>query len=85
MVSTIKHPAYQAVKLLVVQPLDLALRPTGPAILAIDTVGAGDGETVLVVDEGKAARDVLAKGPVPVRSLVVGIIDHVDVTPQEKQ
>jgi len=78
-VSTIKHEAYQSSKLLLVQPLDLSLRAEGPAVVAIDTVGAGAGETVVFVDEGRAARDILPYKRVPVRTLVVGIVDQLDL------
>ena len=49
-------------------------------VIAIDTVGAGVGETVLVKDEGTSARQMLGTGPDgPVRSLIVGIVDQVNV------
>ncbi len=78
-VSTIKHEAYHASKLLLVQPLDLSMRAEGSAMVAIDTVGAGAGEMVLMVDEGRAARDILPFKRVPVRTLIVGIVDRVDL------
>lgn len=72
-VSTIKHPLYQGKKILLVQPL-----PQGNTIVAIDTVGAGIGETVLVATEGRAASEILNVPRGPVRSIIVGIVDHVD-------
>ena len=78
-VSTIKHDAYDRTKLMIVQPLGLDLQPEGDPTLAIDTVGAGEGETVLVVREGAAAKQILGKEVAPVRSLIVGIIDSVDL------
>jgi len=79
LVSTIKHEAYQASKLLLVQPLSLQMKAEGELLVAIDTVGAGVGELVLVVEEGRAARDLLPYPRVPVRALVVGIVDRIDL------
>lgn len=78
-VSTIKHEVYRATKLMIVQPLGLDLQPKGDAILAVDTVGAGEGETVLILEEGQAAAQILGVKRAPVRAMIVGIIDHVDV------
>ena len=78
LVSTIKHPAYRATKLLLVQPVDMDGKDSGPTMVCVDTVGAGAGELVLVCKEGAAARQVLQLEYAPVRSLVIGIIDHVE-------
>jgi len=76
--STINHPFYNAKKLLVVEKTDPAGKPTGDYVIAVDVVDAGVGERVLVNDEGNGARGVFASEDAPVRSVVVGIIDHVD-------
>ncbi len=77
-VSTINHPFYTGRKMLVVEREDFAGK-TGGYIIAIDGgVNAGVGERVLVVDEGNAARQVVADPQAPVRSVIVGIIDRVD-------
>ena len=76
--STINHPFYNAKKLLVVEKTDPAGKPTGDYVIAVDFVDAGVGERVLVNDEGNGARGVFASEDAPVRSVVVGIIDHVD-------
>lgn len=78
-VSTIKHPAYDRTKLLLVQPLNMDGEPDGATMVAIDTVGAGSGELVLVCKEGSAARMVLGMQNPPARSLVIGIIDEVQL------
>lgn len=79
-VTTYRHPAYDGTKLLIVELLDPRnFEPTGKTVVAIDTVDAGDGDVVIVVDEGRAARDVLGKGDVPVRTLVIGVCDSVEV------
>ncbi len=83
-VSTIKHPCYQGRKLLVVQPLGLDLQPEGTSFLASDTIGAGEGEVVLVVEEGKSAMQVFEVAErTPLRSAVVGIVDRVDLVDDE--
>ena len=78
-VSTIHHPIVEGRKLLVAERLDATGRPTGGYIIAIDAIGAGFGETVLILDEGNGARQILDDSKAPVRSLVVGIVDDVDV------
>ena len=76
-VSTVKHPAYDRTKLMVVQPTDTDGRPDGDPTLAVDTVGAGPGETVLVLRQGAAAAQVLGVEEPPIRSVIVGIVDQV--------
>lgn len=76
--STINHPFYDAKKLLVVEKTDPEGRPTGDYLIAVDAIGAGAGERVLILDEGNGARQVFASDGAPVRSVVVGIIDHVE-------
>lgn len=79
-VATRKHPALEGAKLLLVQPQTPEDEPRGPVLLAIDSVGAGVGERVLVVIEGKAAGDALGRRGAPVDAAIVGIIDAVDDT-----
>ena len=79
--STINHPFYDAKKLLVVERTDAAGAPLADYLIAIDTVGAGAGERVLVLDEGNGARQVLASKSAPVRSVIVGIVDDVTTSP----
>ncbi|HEY3355650.1 MAG TPA: EutN/CcmL family microcompartment protein [Polyangia bacterium] len=78
-VATVKHPAYHGHKLLVVQPLDEQAQPTGTSMLAIDVVQAGPGDTVLVMSEGNGVRQILKGKQLPIRSLIVGIVDAMDV------
>ena len=76
-VSTIHHPIVNGRKLLVAERLDAAGRPTGGYLIAVDAIGAGRGETVLIIDEGTGARQILDNDSAPVRSVVVGIVDEV--------
>ena len=80
-VATQKNRKLEGAKLLLVQPLTLEDEPRGVALLAIDSVGAGVGEKVLVVIEGKAAGDALGRKGAPVDAAIVGIIDRIDETP----
>ena len=75
--ATIQHPFYAGRKLLLVEREDAAGRRTGAYLVAVDSVGAGVGERVLVLDEGNGARQVLASADGPVRSVIVGIVDDV--------
>jgi len=75
--STINHPFYDAKKLLVVERTSESGSPLADYLVAIDTVDAGPGDRVLVLDEGNGARQVVASANAPVRSVIVGIIDAV--------
>ena len=78
-VATQKHRKFEGAKLLLVQPVTLDDRPKGAALLAVDTVGAGVHEKVLLVIEGRAAGEALGKKAAPVDAAVIGIIDAVDI------
>ena len=77
-VSTQKHRKFEGAKLLLVQPLNLDDTPRGVALLAVDGVGAGVHEKVLVVLEGRAAGEVMNRKAAPVYAAIVGIVDHVE-------
>jgi len=78
-VSTIHHPVIDGRKVLMVDRLDPDGKPTGGYIIALDAIGAGQGETVLVLDEGTGARQLLDDDQAPVRSMVVGIVDDIQL------
>jgi ethanolamine utilization protein EutN len=78
-VSTQKHRKFEGAKLMLVQPLNVDDTPRGAALLAVDGVGAGVHEKVLIVLEGRAAGEVLGKKGAPVDAAIVGIIDQVSV------
>jgi len=77
-VSTQKNRKLEGAKLLLVQPMSLEGAPKGAAVLAIDSVGAGVGERVLLVIEGKAAGDALGRTGAAVDAAIIGIVDEVD-------
>jgi ethanolamine utilization protein EutN len=80
-VSTIEHPFYDGKKQLIVR----AITPDGAFdgdryVVAVDLVGAGVGETVLVEDEGNSARQLIGVPNAPLRTVIVGIVDEVTDT-----
>jgi microcompartment protein CcmK/EutM len=78
-VSTKKHRNFESAKLLLVQPLTLDDQPHGATLLAVDAVGAGVYEKVLVVIEGRAAGEAVGRKGTPVDAAVIGIVDAVDI------
>ena len=76
-VATICSPVFEGRRLLFVDLLDPTGKPTGMDVIAVDAVGAGAGVTVLVLDEGNGARQVLEAPDAPVRAVVVGVIDEI--------
>ena len=77
--ASVKHPMFAGRKLLVVQPIDEAGAAVGASYVAVDHVQAGTGDTVIVMTEGTGVRQILKLGDqVPIRSLVVGIVDAVE-------
>lgn len=82
-VSTINVPVYDDRKLLICDLVAPDGSPTKDYLIAVDVVGAGAGETVLLMDEGNSARQILGAAEAPVRTLVVGIVDAVEVAPSE--
>ena len=74
-----KHPAYVGRTLFVVQPLDERGGDAGPSFVAVDHAQAGVGDKVLVLTEGNGVRQILKAGDiVPIRSIIVGIVDQVE-------
>jgi microcompartment protein CcmK/EutM len=76
-VATIKISHLDARKLLLVEQVDLRGKETGYYDIAVDVVQAGPGDTVMVLDEGNGARQILEIDPGAVRAVVVGIVDEV--------
>lgn len=79
-VATEKLPVFEGRKILVVQPLDETQKPLGKSYLAIDnSSSAGEGDVVLVMNEGGGVRMTLKDPNAPIRALIVGVVDAVDV------
>lgn len=78
-VSTQKNQNLNEHKLLIVQPVDLEGKLIGRDMLAIDRVDAGVGDTVLVLQEGAGAQQILGRKDVPVHTIVVAVVDGLSV------
>jgi len=78
-VATIKHEAFHGRKLLIVDQLDTAGQPTGAYDICVDVVQAGVGDRVLVLDEGNGARQILKRNVAPIRAVIVGIVDEINI------
>ena len=77
-VSSVKRPQFEGAKLLLVQPETPQGDAKGATLLAIDSVGAGYSELVIVVLEGRAAGEALGKKHSPVDAAIVGIVDQLE-------
>jgi ethanolamine utilization protein EutN len=74
--STVKHSTIHGWRLLVVQPLDAAGGDDGVPIIAIDALGSGRGDRVIITNDGKAAREMVGAENSPVRWAVIGVADE---------
>lgn len=77
-VSTIKHEFFEGHRLLLCDLIDGRGGVSGYTI-CVDTVDAGVGDTVLILDEGSSARQIFGVSTGPIRAVVVGIVDDVDL------
>ncbi len=74
--STVKHPSMEGWKLLVVQPLGAdGCSPDGDPVLAVDRLGAGRRDMVIIGSDGRSTRELIGQMATPVRWAVVGIQD----------
>jgi ethanolamine utilization protein EutN len=78
-VSSVKYETLHGHKLLIIQPLEPDGTEYGEPLIALDQVDAGKGDIVLIVDQGTAARQVLVQEYPTVRTLILGIVDRIDV------
>jgi microcompartment protein CcmK/EutM len=78
-VSTHRHEYLGHKKLLLVRRLDLDDREEGAEVIALDVIGVGVGEKVLIVQEGNAARTLFRDTKIPAQAVVVGVVDRVDI------
>jgi microcompartment protein CcmK/EutM len=84
LVATQKNEHLRTHKILIVQPIDLHGKFIGRDMLAIDSVDAGVGDTVLVNQEGQGAAQVLKSTKVPVHSVIVAVVDGLEVSEETK-
>ena len=73
--ATLKHPSIEGWRMLVVQPTGAGGTPDGDLLLVVDSLGAGLGDTVLLTNDGRGARELLGSDTTPVRWTVMGIPD----------
>lgn len=79
-VSTIMVPGYESKKILIIQPIDPKGNPKGKSFLAIDGVQAGVGDTVITIDEGNSARQVINEPETfTIKAVVAGIVDDINL------
>lgn len=79
-VSTQKNSNLKGQKLLIVHPIDLNNNYMGKKdVVALDFVDAGIGDTVLLVQEGKAVQQILGHRKAPVHSIIVAVVDSIDI------
>lgn len=83
MYSTIQHGFYRGKRMLLVDLASAEWNPTGRYLVAVDTVDAGVGDRVLILDEGNGARQILSDANGPIRSVIVGIVDAVSLYAKE--
>jgi len=84
-ISTVKNPAYEDRKLLLVQKLHLDGKPMGVATVAVDYVDAGEGDIVLLGAAPGLASTVFNIPDAPIRELVMGVIDRVSFEDGRKE
>ena len=77
-VATRKDDRLLSAKLLVSRPIDPTGKPEGTYLVAVDTVDAGVGETVLIVS-GSSARMASGLKDCPVDAAIIGVIDHIEI------
>ena len=74
--STIKHPSLRGWRLVIVQPVNVKREPEADPIIAVDRIGSGPGNLVVLNSDGKEARDVVGDDKTPVRFFVIGLVDE---------
>jgi microcompartment protein CcmK/EutM len=78
-VSPVQHPVLAGEKLLLLRVLRPDGTPAGRTRVALDRARAGVGERVLVIDEGNSGRQLVARENAPVKTVVVGVVDYVEL------
>lgn len=78
-VASRKTPILEGHKVLLCRPVKPDGSPAGGVVCALDAVQAGPGDRVLILDEGNSSRMILEDSMAPVRTMVVGIVDHVEI------
>jgi ethanolamine utilization protein EutN len=74
--STIKHPSLVGWRLVIVQMLNVKREPEADPVVAVDKLGSGVGDTVVLNSDGKGARELIGDDKSPVRWFVIGLVDE---------
>jgi len=83
-VSTIKHSSFDNKKIMLVRPINPDGTFKSGTMVAVDTIRAGVGDTVLVASEGRSAMEILEfTKREPLRSVIIGIVDRIDLKTSE--
>lgn len=75
-IATIKHPSLTGWRMAIVQPLDRYGRDVDFPTIAIDSLGVGPGDVVIITSDGKGVREMVGDSQSPVRWFVFGIVDQ---------
>lgn len=78
-IATHKHESYEGLSVMLVQPLELDGSPRGLPMVAVDAVGAGKGQVVLIAPEGYCAMTAVGRMQSPIDTAILGIVDHIDL------
>jgi len=83
-VATQKNPRYEGARVMLCQPVTLDYEETGATLLALDSVDAGAGDIVIIVQEGwGASTAATGKAGAAIDSAIVGVVDRIDLLPTE--
>jgi microcompartment protein CcmK/EutM len=83
-VATVKCRDLEGLKLMIVHPITPDGKIFGKRIVAVDTVQSGIGDDVLIIDEGGSAGIILGMSSQPIRTVIAGIVDRVDMVKEEE-
>lgn len=79
LVATQKNEHLKPQKLLIVHPIDLQGNYIGRDVIALDSVDAGVDDTVLYIQEGQGAAQVLHDKKIPIHTVIVAVVDGLDI------
>jgi microcompartment protein CcmK/EutM len=83
-VATQKNPRYDRARVMLCQPITLEGEETGASLLALDSVDAGMGDTVLIVQEGwSASTSATGEAGAAIDAAIVGVVDRIDLLESE--
>ncbi|MDX2029917.1 MAG: EutN/CcmL family microcompartment protein [Blastocatellia bacterium] len=78
-VATQKNPRYDGARIMLVQPINPDLTSRGAAMLALDSVDAGEGDIVIVVQEGwSASTAATGEQGAAIDSAIIGVVDFIE-------